>query len=699
MAAHFTPPRRTRLLALVVLGIGLAAGPVLAGTAWADPSPAPAPAPGAPSPTPAPVPGVPSPIPAPPPGGPTPSVPPSPPTPAPSPGPAPPSAPSPSGDDDDPSWYDIPGQIRKAIHGFFAWMAEKAINPVMETLGSTVLSTPDLTTSPHVTALWKTTLVTANGIYVLFVIAGAFVITSRETLQTQYGLKQIAPRLVLAAVLSNVSLMLCGKAIEAANAVTAAIVGQGVDPSRAADAMSDILIQPLNGGNVNILLVLLVIAALVLALAVSIIFVMRVALLVALTGFAPLALICHATPQTEGLAYTWWRAFGACLGLQLAQAVIVLTTIRVFLTPSGLVLLGVPASAEGLLGVLVCLAMLWLLIKLPGLMKQFVIGPLGLQSQGRGLVGQLLQAYVMFKTLGAAAGLLGGTRPQPAAQQSNRGTAGARTGTSTARPVSAARDGAGTPRPAPSRPSPSAPVAFSNPPTTQTPLPVPAGAAGAPPFSHPQQPGTPATTPTGPTPAAPFSHPHPPQPSTARPAGRPAPATFSNATTSPANSAPAGPPPAATFSAPQAPQSAPRRPPAPVTPVFSSAPPTPRTRPTAARRPTTESRTASPRPAATRSSPPPVTRPPATVTPRPTPRPASSSQPSPASRPAPATPPPSPPRPTGSTCPVFRAAPPTPASPPPSSPATAPSPPSSRPAKSPSPPSPPPARRRPRGGK
>ena len=344
MAATFTPPRRVWLLAVVVLGIGLASGPVLAGTAWADPSPAPAPAPGAPSPapapapggpspTPAPVPGEPSPIPTPPPGGPTPSVPSSPPTPA----------PSPSGDADDPSWYDIPGQIRKAIHGFFEWMAEKAINPVMEALGATVLSTPDLTTSPHVKAIWTTCMVTANGVYVLFVIFGAFIITSRESLQTQYGFKQIAPRLVLGAVLSNVSLIVCGKAIEVTNALTTAILGQGVDASMVADAMIDILMQPLTGGNSSILLVLLVIAALVLALVALLTFVMRVALMVVLIGFAPMALIFHATPQTEGLAYTWWRAFSACLGLQLAQALIVLATIRVFLTPSGLNLLGVPA--------------------------------------------------------------------------------------------------------------------------------------------------------------------------------------------------------------------------------------------------------------------------------------------------------------------------------------------------------------------
>jgi hypothetical protein len=576
--------------------------------------------------------------------------------------------------------FDIPGQIRKAINEFLLWVAKTGLKPVMNALGSTALSTPDITGNPQVKAVWTTSLIVANGIYVLFVVLGGFILASRETLQSQYGFKQIAPRLAVGAVVSNVSLILCGKAIEATNALTAAIAGQEVDGPNAARAISGILDQPLSGTSPNILLVLLVIAVAVLGLVVVITFILRVALLVLLFGISPLAMVCHASPQTEGIAYTWWRAFFACLGLQVAQAVIVVGTVKVFLTPSGLVLLGVPATTSGLLGVLVCVTMLWLLIKVPGLMKQFVLAPIGMQSRGRGLIGQLIQAFVMIKTLGAAAGLTGAAtagsraaRTQPAARQR-----AATSGTRTARPAPAP-GGRGarptTPRPAPPRPSPTGPVAFSNAPTTQTPLAVPAGTNGAPAFSHPAQPGTPAPAPTGPAPAAPFSHPSPAQPPSSRPAAGPTPVAFSGATPTPASPTPPGPAPAATFSAPQAPQSAPRRPPAPVTPVFSSAPPTPKTRPTAARR-TTAARPSS------AGGPPPVTG-----TPAASPGPASTARRSPRPAPPPASPPPSRPRPTGSASPVFRPAPPSPPPPP-----AAPSPP-------PAAPSPPPAKRRPRGGK
>ena len=83
----------------------------------------------------------------------------------------------------------------------------------------------------------------------------------------------------------------------------------------------------------------------------------------------------HPADRRAGLP--WWRAFAACLGIQLGQAVIVLATVRVFLTPAGPSVLGVPATNDGLLAILVCLTMLWLLIKLPGWTKHLILGPLG----------------------------------------------------------------------------------------------------------------------------------------------------------------------------------------------------------------------------------------------------------------------------------------------------------------------------------
>lgn len=673
--------RRTlRLLTLALLGVVLAGGfaAAAAGPALAEPTPSPAPGAGVPdpgtrpSPNPAP-PGGSSPDPTPYPIGPPPTGQPSPSppgTPSPTPGPTPPGWSPPSNEDyGDPGLFDIPGQVRKAINDFFVWVVEGALDMVLSALSDTVLSTPDLTGDERVRTMWTTSLVVANALLVLFVLAGAFLVTGRETLQTRYGLKEVLPRLGVAGVLVNANLVVLGKGIEATNAVTAAIAGQGVDGAAAADALGQALGEARTGN--SFLLTLLMLGVLAMAVVVVFQFVFRVAAFAILIGLAPVALLCHASPVTEPIAFVWWRAAGVCLGIQIGQAVVLLGTLRMFLTPAGDTitgpgfLIGIPTPSR-LISILVVVAMLWLLIKIPGWSRQFVLGPLG-QGGGRGLIRTLVHAFLMVKTLGAAAGLARGAGTAARAA----GTAG-RAGT-TPRPGGGPRP---RPRPGPSRPSPSptGPAAFSHAPVTHTPLSSPAGTNGAPTFSHAPSPSPPSPSPAGPSPsggvpAAQFSHPSPgdtPRPAPGTPAARVA---FSDAASATPRSADARPAPGVTFSAATPPHSAPRRPPAPVTPVFSAAPVTPAggprrgasaaSRPTAARRATPAAgasgtagartsiagmprvtpparRAAAPSPAARRTAAPspqpsPGGRPPAVRSPRPSPAAGRVAPPSPSS--------------------------------------------------------------------
>ncbi len=558
---------------VLLLGAVLLAGLAVAGAGPAHAEPTHPPAmPAAPPTTDVPDPGV-----RPPGAAPAPSA-----TPAPPPGPA---LGRPSYDDD-PAWYDIGGQVRTAVVDLVVWAAEQALQPVLEALGNSWLSTPDLTANEHVKAFWTTSLIAANGVFVLFIVANGFLVTTRETLQTRHGLKQVLPRIAVGAVLANSSLIIGQKAIEATNALTVALAGNSVDGPAAATAIRQITDDALRGQ--GFLMVLLVIAVVVMCLLLEFTFVLRLAALVILLGIAPVALICHASPLTEGLAQLWWRAFLACLGLQLGQAVVVMATVKVFLTPAGPTVLGVPFTSNGLLGVVVCLTMLWLLIKLPGWMRQFVLGPLG-QSNGRGLLGQLVRAFVMTKTLGAAAGILGRTAPSsPAAGRTLPRPPGSRPSPGGSRPSRPPRPS--RPGPTPRPPSPAGPVAFSHAPVTHTPLPAPAGTNAAPTFSHPASPSTPTAAPSGVVPPVRFSHPASPQSSPPSPALPPARVAFSDATTTTARAAANSPAPVVTFSSSPTPQTAPRRPPGPVIPVFSAPAAggprasTPRTRPTAARR-------------------------------------------------------------------------------------------------------------------
>ncbi len=46
-------------------------------------------------------------------------------------------------------------------------------------------------------------------------------------------------------------------------------------------------------------------------------------------------LLTHALPPTDGLARLWWRGMTAALGVQVAQALVLATSMRVFFSSGG----------------------------------------------------------------------------------------------------------------------------------------------------------------------------------------------------------------------------------------------------------------------------------------------------------------------------------------------------------------------------
>ena len=95
-----------------------------------------------------------------------------------------------------------------------------------------------------------------------------------------------------------------------------------------------------------------------------VLYIVRAALIVVLVCAAPLMLIAHALPQTEGLARLWWRGMTAALGVQVAQAFLLATAVRVFFTSEGHSALGLSVTGS-LIDLLVALCLLWLLVKVP----------------------------------------------------------------------------------------------------------------------------------------------------------------------------------------------------------------------------------------------------------------------------------------------------------------------------------------------
>ena len=136
----------------------------------------------------------------------------------------------------------------------------------------------------------------------------------------------------------------------------------------------------------------------VLAVVVLATYVIRLAMVILLVVAAPICLVCHALPQTEGLAKLWWRAFAGALGVQVAQSLVLITALRVFLASDGPANLGI-ASTGGLVDLLVSACLCWVLVKIPTWVGRVVFSG----GRGHGGMVRMVRDVVVYKGVKALA--------------------------------------------------------------------------------------------------------------------------------------------------------------------------------------------------------------------------------------------------------------------------------------------------------
>lgn len=291
-----------------------------------------------------------------------------------------------------PGFFDIGGQITKAIDDWFSGLVNNALNPVLDLVGRTILSTPDFTAAGRVRDLWFVAWGIANAIFVLMVVAAGAVAMGFETFQTSYTVKDLLPRLGLGWVAANASLELAHVAIGAANALTQAIVGQGATGPGALAATHQLVTAALASG--GIFVVLIGLAVVMLAIGLIGVYVVRVATMVVLVAAAPLFLCGHALPQTNGAARLWWRAMIGCLAVQVGQSLILVTAVRVFFDADGSRALGLPGGP--LMDLLVVGCLFWLMLRLPSWASRLVFN--ARPNSG----ARLAKTYLVTRALRAA---------------------------------------------------------------------------------------------------------------------------------------------------------------------------------------------------------------------------------------------------------------------------------------------------------
>ncbi len=295
-----------------------------------------------------------------------------------------------------PAWWqfwDVSGQISNAIDGWFRSLVTDALNPMLELIGKTVLATPQVAGQGAVGQIWLISLGIADGLLVLFLLAAGALLMTNETLHSRYALKDAIPRIVIAAVVANASLSLSGQLISFANALSSGFLAGGVDPAQASLQLKAFILGAI--ANAGIFVILLGLVAAALAVVLLILYIVRATVVLILIAGAPLLLITHALPQTEGLARLWWRGMTAALGVQVAQALVLATAVRVFFNAGGRAALGLSVTGS-LIDLLVCLCLFWILIRIPFWAKDLAF------SGRRTLVGQAARTYVLAR-IGKAA--------------------------------------------------------------------------------------------------------------------------------------------------------------------------------------------------------------------------------------------------------------------------------------------------------
>ncbi|MET8846014.1 hypothetical protein [Amycolatopsis sp. NPDC004625] len=285
-----------------------------------------------------------------------------------------------------------------AAGALFAAVVAAGLNPLLDLLGKTLLTTPEPDQLPGLGAIWVGSWHILLAAYVVLVLLAGLIIMGYQTLQARYTVKEIAPRLVVGFLAGTLSLFLATKGIQIANAVSTAILGIGADPAEMTRSLITMVQGSLHGGGLFLGILGLGLVAMLLVLLV--VFVVRVIATVLLIAGAPFVLMFHALPHTEGVAYWWWKGTGCVLAIQVGQSLTLVVTVRIFFAPGGFTLFGPSLSA--LMNLLLCLALFYVLIKIPF----WFLAPL--RSGRPSLLGRIARGVIAYKTMGLLAGAAAG---------------------------------------------------------------------------------------------------------------------------------------------------------------------------------------------------------------------------------------------------------------------------------------------------
>ncbi len=292
------------------------------------------------------------------------------------------------------------------------WLA-KAILATLDALfgviSSALLITPKVTGLPQVQALTGRSVLVVDTVFVLaFVAAGLLTMTAGGNEHSRYTVKDLLPRLIVGFVAAHFSQLWCGMLIDLANALTGALT----TPEGGSDGALRAIRSHIAAGQDQVAGLLFVICVAIIAVllagtAFSVI--VRFAVVIVLTAAAPVALACHALPQTDPVARLWWRSYAGILGVPVAQGFCLYAGQWMLTDPQHLLpVLGLPFEPGGVINLFVVIVMLWTTLRVPALMRRYVTAGGG--GRGLNMLGAAVRVIVVQQVTRSIPGLGRGLR-------------------------------------------------------------------------------------------------------------------------------------------------------------------------------------------------------------------------------------------------------------------------------------------------
>ncbi|MCX4387321.1 hypothetical protein OG777_10290 [Micromonospora peucetia] len=291
------------------------------------------------------------------------------------------------------------------------WLAAAilaTLDALIGVISSALLITPNVTALPQVQALTGRSVLVVDTVFVLaFVAAGVLTMTAGGDERSRYTIKDLLPRLIVGFVAAHFSQLWCGMLIDLANALTAALTTGDGDSDGALRAIKT---HTAAGQDKTAILLFVVCVAIIAVLLAGTAFsvIVRFAVVLVLTAFAPLALACHALPQTDPIARLWWRSYTGILAVPVVQGFTLYAGQWMLTDPQHLLpVLGLPADPGGVINLFVVMVMLWTTLRVPALMSRFVSASGG---GGTNMVGAAVRVILVQQVSRAVPGLGRGLR-------------------------------------------------------------------------------------------------------------------------------------------------------------------------------------------------------------------------------------------------------------------------------------------------